>query len=128
MCKKMCKFLLDEPSDTAHPWITKVRDRDYRLQRFMLMLTKVDDLRSEEAGIQREVSNSHNLDLNRSGVAVVDQDIALCGPGNWHDRGGHGQQSLGHRVQPSVTDLLSIDFPGNPVFGQIGNIHRSQGN
>jgi hypothetical protein len=31
------------------------------------------------------------------------------------------------RSRLPVTDLLSIDFPGNPVFGQIGNIHRGRG-
>jgi hypothetical protein len=35
MCKKMCKFLLGKPACAAHPWVTKVRDRDYRLQRFL---------------------------------------------------------------------------------------------
>ena len=51
MCKKLCKFLLDESPHPAHPQVTKVRDRGYRLQRFMLMHTKLDDSRSEEARI-----------------------------------------------------------------------------
>src|SRR3954469_4392805 len=90
-----------------------------------LSQNKLDDpwLRSEQARIQGEGGDAHNLDLNRSCVAMVDQNIALWSPGNRHDSRWHCQEGLGRRVQPLITNLLSIDLPRNPLIGEISNIY-----
>ena len=84
--------------------------------------------RFEQAWIQRERDNPHDVDRSGLRAAMIDQHIAIRNVCDRHDHGGNEKQDLCLGVEPPVADRLRVCLAPRPVRGQVSDLDCSSGN